>query len=387
MRALVLGCGEMGEVAARDLHRHGELDTIRVATRTPERARGLLSDLAGRPALEFAGVDAGDEDAVLQLMRGCEVAVNCVGPNYKYELPVARAAIRARVPLVDINDDHETTLSMLELDERARAAGIVVVLGLGASPGVNNVLVRAAANQLEEVDEIHTSWIMSAADPGGLALSYHLLHSLSGRALTWRDGRMLEAASFVDGCEAIDFPEPVGRLDVFHVGHPEPITLARAFPRARVVDDKASFQPPLVNDVIRSLGRMVHEAPGLVPCGGSLVDPMDFAAAYLRIYCKSLRGVGADGALRVEVIGRLRGKRRRVVFACAGRLGQGTGVPASIGALMILHGKVPKTGVLPPEDCIEPEEFLYELFNRRNLAQLLGWAEDLEPAPEESVPV
>ena len=50
MKALVLGCGEMGEVAIRDLRRHGGLDAIRVATRSPERARGLLGDLAALPS-------------------------------------------------------------------------------------------------------------------------------------------------------------------------------------------------------------------------------------------------------------------------------------------------------------------------------------------------
>jgi saccharopine dehydrogenase (NAD+, L-lysine-forming) len=307
------------------------------------------------------------------------VAVNCVGPNYRYEVGVARAAIHAGVHLVDINDDYETTLEMFGLDAEARARGVVVVLGLGASPGVNNVLVRAAAHQLDEVEQVHTSWVMSAADPGGLALARHLIHSLSKRALTGRGGRLEEVESFVDGGEDVDFPPPLGRRRVFHVGHPEPITLLRAYPSARVVDDKATFQPASVNALIRDLGRLVREAPGPIACGGVRVDPMDFAAAYLRAACKALPGVTPEGGLRVEVVGTRRGRRRRVVFATAGRLGQGTGVPASIGAQMILQGLVTERGVRPPEECIDHEEFLYQLFERRNLAELRGWVEELTP--------
>lgn len=377
MRILVLGCGEMGEFAIRDLHGRSPVDEIVVGARDPERARSTLADIVDRgPALTFRPADADDDRSLEAAMSGCDAVVNCIGPNYRYEVPVALAAIRARVHLVDLNDDYEATLAMLELDARARDAGITIVLGLGASPGVTNVLVRAAADQLDEVEEIHTAWVMTASDPGGLALSYHLLHSLSHRALTYQDGRVVEVRSFVDGRQRLSFPEPVGEIDVFHVGHPEPLTLMRSFPEARCIDDKASFAPPEVNDWILALGRIAREAGRPVPVDGIEVDAMDFAASYLRQRCKGLENAPRDGALYVEVAGRRGRKRRRVFFSSAGRLGHGTGIPAAIGAVMLAQGRIEKQGVLASEACLDAHDFLYELFQRRDVAKLNGWVEE-----------
>ena len=380
MKVLVLGCGEMGETAVEDLYQFGPFDEIVVGTRSVARAREVLARLRGRAVRTSAeAIDVQDEAAVAGLMAGSAVAVNCAGPNYQHEVRVARAALRAKVNLVDINDDYETTFEMLALDEEARAAGVAIVLGLGASPGVTNVLVRAAADQLDVVDEIHTAWVMSAADPGGPALSKHLIHSLSGRALTFRDGRMVEVRSFVDGRERIAFPEPVGEMDVFHIGHPEPITLARTFPGIRYADDKATFRPASINELIVQLGRLVRESPEPLLLDGRLVDPMEFAAASLQRRSRG-QDVSRDGALRVEVLGRRDGRARRIVLSTAGRITHGTGIPAAVGAAMLAKGRIEGAGVLCPEAAIEAHEFLYELFTRRDVAKLNGWAEDV---PEE----
>ena len=38
-----------------------------------------------------------------------------------------------------------------------------MILGMGASPGVNNILVRAAAEQLDTMEKIHITWVMGGA--------------------------------------------------------------------------------------------------------------------------------------------------------------------------------------------------------------------------------
>lgn len=381
MKVLVLGCGEMGAEAVKDLYAYGNFNEIVAGTRTLSKANKVLGGLKGNKTKvsarcidlnKYNGVDNGLED----LMREFDVVVNCVGPNYKYECLIAQAAIKARVNLVDINDDFETTLQMFDLDSLAREAGITIILGLGASPGINNILVRAAASQLDEIEEIHTAWVMSGADPGGLALSYHLLYSLSGKALTVQNGKLVEVRSFVDGKERMAFPEPIGEIDVFHIGHPEPITLSRCFKGVTYVDDKASFNPSFLNDLIVNLGKMVREANGPVKVGNSLIDPMDFAASYFHQRCKNLEGIPREGALRVKVKGKKGKKVKRIIFSSAGRITQGTGIPASIGAVMLAEGKITQTGVLPPEECIEPNDFIFEMITRRKVAKLNGWVEE-----------
>ena len=377
MKALLLGCGEMGAETLKDLYRYGRLDEIVVGTRTPGKVLQALQDVPPRSTrVTPAALNAADEDALARLMRGMDVAVNCIGPNYQYELSVARAAIEAKVHLVDINDEYETTLKMLDLDEEARAAGIIVVLGLGGCPGINNVLVRAAANQLDEVREIHTAWVMSGADPGGPALSRHLLFSLSGRGLTYRNGAFVEVQSFRDGRERLEFPDPVGPLDVFHIGHPEPIMLARSFPGAETIDDKATFNPPSVNEEIVRLGALVRDGKGARRIGDCDLDVMEEAALSLHRTCKALRGVTPQAALRVHVKGYRRAREVNIYFSSAGRLAPATGIPASIGALMVIEGRVSARGVKPPEQCIDPDDFLFEILTRRNVSTLNGWVDE-----------
>ncbi len=366
MKVLVLGCGEMGASAVEDLYKYGKFKDLIVATRSIEKAKKLLPKLKGRQInISIHQIDIEDREKLISLMQNCDVALNCVGPNYKYEVKIAEAAIEAKVSLIDINDDYETTYRMLELDERAKDAGVLIIMGLGASPGINNIFAKAASDQLDTVDEIHTAWVMSGADPGGLALSYHLLYSLSGKALTYQDGKMIEVESFVDGKERMEFLDPVGPLNVFHVGHPEPITLSRVFKTAKIVDDKATFHPPFINDLIRQLGQLARDSNGPIRVKGAEVDPMDFAASYFHKKCKSLKDIPKEGALRVDVKGLRNGENKVITYTSSGVITSGTGTPASMGAQMLSDGYIKGKGVLAPEECVDWREFIKTIVTRR----------------------
>jgi saccharopine dehydrogenase-like NADP-dependent oxidoreductase len=217
---------------------------------------------------------------------------------------------------------------------------------------------------LDDVEQIQTAWVMSGADPGGLALSYHLLYSLSGKALTYENGAFVEVESFVDGKEVMEFPQPVGPLEIFHVGHPEPITLSRYFKGAKTVTDKATFHPPFINDLIRALGKLVRDMDDSVAVGKKSVHAMDFAAAYFHKRCKSLTGVRKEGALRTAVKGKRKGKTITIIYSSAGLIADGTGIPASIGAQMFVDGKIEGLGVQAPEACVDWREFLKIIISR-----------------------
>jgi len=96
-------------------------------------------------------------------------------------------------------------------------------------------------------------------------------------------------------------------------------------------DDKATFPPTAVNDMIAELGRIAL-SPHPVMVDGRPVDPMAFAAGYLQEAGKRMTEMPKTGALRTEVRGELGGRKLRAVYTAAGRIGIGTGVPASIGA-------------------------------------------------------
>jgi saccharopine dehydrogenase (NAD+, L-lysine-forming) len=357
MKALVLGCGEMAQVAIRDLLQQGVFADLVVGTRHPGRAEAFLGEVA-RPTVRSAAVriDVGDHDALVGLMKGCDVVCNLAGPNFRNAVHVVQAAIAAGVSMVDVSDDFAATLEILDLHEEARKAGITVVVGLGASPGVTNILAREGANRLDRVDEVHTAWVMRGSDAGGPALAEHLLYSLPDKAFVFQDGEMKVVRPFVDGRETIEFPE-LGPVEVFHIGHPEPLTLARYIEGVRYADDKATFLPVEVNALIVELGRIARRL-GPLCVDGRMVDGVSLAASYLYRECKAMSDVSPTGALRTEVVGELAGRRTHLVYTAAGRIGIGTGVPAAIGASLLAIGKVHRRGVYPPEACIDPEWFL-----------------------------
>jgi len=357
LKVLVLGSGEMGQVAIDDLVRHGVFQKVTVGTRHPDRAEAFLDTLPTSSVRTAAvQVDVLDREALIPLMRAHDVVCNLAGPNFRNAVAVVRAAIAAGVPLVDVSDDWEATLTILDLHDEAVKAGITVIVGLGASPGVTNILAREGANKLDRVDEVHTSWIMRGSDAGGPALAEHLLYSLPHRAFVFQNGHMDEVRPFVDGRETIDYPE-LGPVEVMHIGHPEPFTLSRFIEGVRYVDDKATFLPVTVNDMIVQLGSVARSSSPLT-VEGLVVDPMTHAASELYRTCKGMTDVPKTGALRTEVRGELEGRPTRIVYSAAGRIGIGTGATAAIGAALLAIGKIERCGVFPPEACLDPEWFL-----------------------------
>ncbi|OYV88110.1 MAG: hypothetical protein B7Z63_01270 [Ignavibacteriae bacterium 37-53-5] len=78
MKALLIGCGEMGEEALRDLVEFGGFEELRIGTRTPSRAEAVIQSLKKNGTrITLHELDASDVESVARLMSGCVVAVNC----------------------------------------------------------------------------------------------------------------------------------------------------------------------------------------------------------------------------------------------------------------------------------------------------------------------
>ncbi|MBG0831527.1 transposase [Planomonospora sp. ID67723] len=75
-----------------------------------------------------------------------------------------KAAIRTCTPCIDVCDDWESTLRMLDAD--VRAAGCAVV-GMGASPGIGNLLAARAAARLDIVIDLYTAWPVDVLPTSG----------------------------------------------------------------------------------------------------------------------------------------------------------------------------------------------------------------------------
>lgn len=364
MRVLCLGCGAMGRVAVRDLIEHSDLE-LTVADLDGSKVEAVIKEL-GDGRLEGATVDVTDRSQLVGLMRRADVVLSCVGPFYKYALAVVEAAIEAERSLVDICDDYDVTPKVLELHEEAKAKGITVITGMGASPGATNLLAKLGAERLDEAEEVRIGLVQSAADPeGGPAVIYHVFHAMCGSVPTYKGGKTEEVRAFVDGEEELEFPG-LGSFKVYHIGHPEPLTLPRYIPGLKTVSCKLTLNPPQVCEMILGLEELGFTSEEPLAVKGIELSPLDFSVAYLAHLAGGplLQGIPYEGAVRVEVLGRKEGRAARVIYTAKARMNEGTGVPVAVGAQMIASGAVREPGVFAPEGCVDAELFLKEMTKR-----------------------
>ncbi len=367
MKILALGCGAMGRVAIRDLVEYSDFGEIIVADYDAKKAEDYVRTLKDR-RLRAEFVDVTDRAGLVKLMKQADLAISTVGPFYRYGLAVVEGAIEAGISLVDICDDYDVTPKVLELHERAKAKGVTIITGLGASPGATNLLAKLGAQRLDEPEEVHIGLVQSAADPeGGPAVIYHVFHSMFGQVPTYCDGRYTEVAAFVDGAEKVSFPEPLGEFELYHIGHPEPLTLPRYFSSLKHVDCKLSLNPPLLREMVVGLGGMGLISDETFEVKGAKLSPIDFFVAYLSKLSEEplLTGVPYEGAVRVEVRGKKGGRPAKAIYTAQARMNAGTGVPLSAGAQLLAAGKIEeKGGVFAPEGCLDPRLFIKEMVKR-----------------------
>lgn len=382
MRILALGGpGAMGAVAVRLAAQLPGVDEIVIADRDGAAAGRLCGQLANAPVqVSAAQVDVTDDAALRDVLEPADLVVNTVGPYYRFGVPVLRAAIATGTHYVDICDDWEPTVQMLELDETARAAGICAVIGMGASPGVSNLLAATAAAELDTVRDIYTAWpvdVPGAGDNGGEVLlgpdgrpsaaAVHWMLQSSGKICTVRAGQL----TFERPLRPIGLILPRGRHGTaYSIGHPEPITLRRTLGLTGEAVNLMVIRPQTLAylDVLRrdiDRRRLTHETAALQFAKPNLLR-------YLRSIPLSLRskGPGTLPPFFAAVSGVSSGRDAMVLAhldlsgTAAGLFGdmaRATGIPLAMGLSQIVDGSARRPGVHPPDAVIDARRFFADL--------------------------
>src|SRR3954447_3034067 len=152
MRIVIVGGGGlMGRIALRDLVQSPGLEGIVIADVNPEQARSV-AEAIGDPRLQVVGVDATDEAALANVLRGASACFNA--SVYYFNLPVMRACLAAKTHYVDLGGLFYTTRQQLALHDAYSTAGITAVIGMGSAPGVTNLQARVACDRLDTVEYI-----------------------------------------------------------------------------------------------------------------------------------------------------------------------------------------------------------------------------------------
>ena len=365
MRALVLGgTGGMGQGVARDLIKQEKIIKVILGDINTDPNR-VQDKLRASEKVSLLRIDVNDHNGMVSAIRDVNIVINCAGPFYKTAVAVARAAVEAKVNYIDICDDYEAVsilFSSADIDKAAKEAGITVLTGMGSDPGTNNVLVKWYANQLDRVDEIHLFWVVSIAELAGAAWD-HSLHMVTGKIPQYLDGK-LEYVEGGTGEETAEFLQPLGTCVVRYVGHPQPITIPRYIGGVKKVVIKGALIPLWVDELIKEQKETGFLGTEPVEVKGTKVIPYDLTLRLWDTIPKDRDNGPAASGLKVIVKGERQGKRVTYTADIVGRMAPGTGLPASIAALMMFAGDVKVKGVVAPEGCIDPKKFLAELLKR-----------------------
>ena len=362
------GCGGIGSVAVRTLAALEAFQEVVVADMRADEAAKLAASI-GKTGFTASSVDASSPESLAGVLRGANVVLSCVGPFYRFGPPVLEAAIRAKVDYVDVCDDLAPTRLMLEMDGAAKEAGISALIGMGNSPGLANVFVKLCKEMLlDEVLEVDIMHIHGGEPEEGPAVVKHRIHAMVNDVPLFLDGqfvsvRQLEPSGQAHVVEA-EFRN-VGTYPVYPYPHPETITLPRYIPGLRRATNLGVIFPlsyfKLTQDMVRA-GACVEEP---LTVHGQPVIPLDFSVAHiLRRRAELLREAGVTGpagCLKVVVAGTKNGHRQTFELQLSSTTvgaGEGTGIPAAVGAALMGQGKIASKGVFPPEAAVNPLEVL-----------------------------
>jgi saccharopine dehydrogenase-like NADP-dependent oxidoreductase len=394
-RIVVIGAaGGMARVGLQRLSSIRDDLTFELYDLDVERLNEVEATLPG-DRVTTGQIDLFDESALRRTIDGASMVLLGAGPYLKTAPPVMRACIEAGVDYIDFDDDVESTLDGLELDNQARAAGVALFLGCGASPGLSNVMAVDAAGQLDRAETVEVCWVSGDEGPYplGAAVLEHAIHIGAGDTLVWREGRQLTVPSFVEN-DVFPMGGVLGDYRLYLTAHPEAVTLPRVLSGVRSVRVMGGLHPQPVNGVIRGVSLAVKDGKlTLAEAVRWFQAVMQDKSGSLKVWQHALAGMFGQVRRDEATLGEMgsylwQGLRKHHVPFLAGILVRATGArngePATVirrtstggpGTFMgssmanatgtclaafahlALEQKSRLAGVLNPEDWVEPERY------------------------------
>lgn len=383
-RVLIVGAGGVGQVVAHKCAQVPEVfSEIMLASRTKEKCDRIAAQLK-RP-IRTARLDADKVSETVALIREFkpELLIHVALPYQ--DLALMDACLETGVHYLDTANYEPPDLAKFEYQwqwayrDRFREKGLFALLGSGFDPGVTNVFCAHAAKH--HFDEIHQLDILDCnAGDHGQAFATNFNPEINIREITQR-GRYWEQGEWVETdplswSMTYDFPEGIGPKKCYLLYHEELESLVlnlKGLKRARFwMTFSESYLTHL--KVLENVG-MTRIDP--VKIGGMEIAPIEFLKAVLpdpgslgpltkgRTCIGCLMKGKKDGKEKTVFIYNICNHEEAYKEVGSQAISYTTGVPAMIGAKMILTGKWTGKGVFNMEE-MDPDPFM-EALNQHGL--------------------
>ena len=395
-KALIIGAGGVAGVVVHKCCQNSEVfEEICIASRTKSKCDALKEKLEGKTAtkIQTAQVDADKVEELVALIRKFQpdIVINVALPYQ--DLTIMDACLETKVDYLDTANYEPLDTAKFEYKwqwayrERFEKAGITAVLGSGFDPGVTGVF--SAYAQKHYFDEIHQIDIVDAnAGDHGYPFATNFNPEINIREVT-ANGSYFENGKFIETepmsiKRVYDLPQ-IGPKDIYLLHHEEMESLAVNIKGIQKIRFWMTFSESYLTHlkVLENVGMTSIEP---IEFEGKQIVPLQFLKAVLPD--PATLGPRTKGKTNIGCIfqGVKDGKPRTyyvynvcVHEDCYAEVGSQaisytTGVPAMIGAMMVMTGKWKKPGVYNVEE-FDPDPFM-DALNQFGLP----WHEDFNPA-------
>ncbi|BCU71624.1 saccharopine dehydrogenase family protein [Stygiolobus caldivivus] len=338
MKVSVLGgSGLIGRVITKELLRKHEVNVVDII-RPPYKE------------VDYIYGDLNNVDDIANKIKNSDYVINSA--QYYFNLNAMKASLKAGVNYIDLGGLYWMTRKQLELNDEFEREGLLALVGMGAEPGVTNVIAKYIYNRFgtPEAINLRDGWI-------------NYSEKIDWSIDTQMDEMVMDAPVFENGeykyykplskSEEVDFT--IGRIKVYLTIHSELATFPSSFEGVKYVDwmeggtgfEQVAFLSRLFGDDAEVMG----------------IKARRYLKELLR--SKGLLGYNNEKPNEMEackVIFKYLNKEVSMEFI-SGPKGEfdGTQYVTGISPVITVDMKVEGRGVLPPEKVIDSEIFLNRL--------------------------
>ena len=379
MKVLALGgSGGMGRFSSFAISNYPNITKVTIADLNEDNAKEFSNLFDDR--FTGIGLDVTDKEHLEKVMSGHDIVLNTTGPFFKFGLPILKSAIKCKCHYFDICDDWEPTEEMLKLNDEALKNEITAIGGLGASPGISNLLGLKAMKELDEAESIITGWDVSSAKPedessqkGTNAAMEHGLQQISGEIKVYKDKKY----KLTKPLEKIKIHYPGrGNHNVFIFGHPEAITFPHHFNDLKESVNACHGSNQSNIYIIKILRWLVDKKLISFKQGASLLEWLERKIGTPNIE-KQIKGLpsiyGLARGLKDNKKASVGVTLSEEELSNSWGMGAITGFPLAFGLKLLLESKINKKGVFAPEGgAINPDDF-FSLLTDHPLSVSRSW--------------
>jgi saccharopine dehydrogenase (NAD+, L-lysine forming) len=378
-KVLIIGAGGVGRVVASKCADNPDVfSEIMLASRTVSKCDVIAKEV-GKGRIQTAQVNADNVPEVVGIINRFqpELVINVALPYQ--DLPIMDACLETGVNYLDTANYEPKDEAKFEYSwqwayqDRFKEKGIMAVLGCGFDPGVTSIYTAYAAKH--HFDELQYLDIVDCnGGDHGKAFATNFNPEINIREITqkgryWKDGRWIETEPF-EIKKSLTYPN-IGQRNSYVLYHEELESLVKNYPTLKQARFWMTFGDEYLTHlrVIQNIG-MSRIDP--VKYKGIDIIPLEFLKAVLPNPGDLGENYTGETSIGCRIKGLKDGKEltyyiwnnasHQVAYEETGTQGVSytTGVPAMLGAKMVLTGKWSGTGVFNVEE-FDPDPFMEEI--------------------------